>query len=174
MRIHQKCPREFTLRKCPLEFAHFEKKCPREFTVHEKSPSRNVKPSISSHSKSRTPPHTKLLKSLRSFVRDLGLQSCLFHKKSRVFCLFLFSSFEKFSSQWWNIYQWFMTGIKKIVSKLMHTGCPILKRGFYFIWKNGEVCSYSCHNFCFNSRNSSSNQSHNLIIQVMRRATRNS
>ena len=38
-KCHQKCPWEFTLRKCPLEFAHFEKKCPREVTVHEKSPS---------------------------------------------------------------------------------------------------------------------------------------
>ena len=39
LRIHHKCPREFTLKKCPLEFACFEKKCPREVTVHEKSPS---------------------------------------------------------------------------------------------------------------------------------------
>ena len=38
-RSHQKSPRGFTLRKCPLEFAHFEKKCPREVIVHEKSPS---------------------------------------------------------------------------------------------------------------------------------------
>ena len=30
-RIHTKCPREFTLRKCSLEFAHFEK------SVHENS-----------------------------------------------------------------------------------------------------------------------------------------
>ena len=34
MKIHQKSRREFTLRKCPLEFAHIEKKCPKEFTVH--------------------------------------------------------------------------------------------------------------------------------------------
>ena len=32
-RYHQKCPREFTLRKCPVEFAHFEKKCPREVSI---------------------------------------------------------------------------------------------------------------------------------------------
>ena len=38
-RSHQKCPRGFTLRKCPLEFAHFEKKGPQEVIVHEKSPS---------------------------------------------------------------------------------------------------------------------------------------
>ena len=38
MSIHQKCPQEFILRKCPLEFAHFEKKCPREFIVQEKFP----------------------------------------------------------------------------------------------------------------------------------------
>ena len=45
--VHQnspkKCPRkftqgEFTLRKCPLEFAPFEKNCPREVIVHKKSP----------------------------------------------------------------------------------------------------------------------------------------
>ena len=33
MRSHQKCPQEFTVKKCPLEFAHFEKKCPQEFIV---------------------------------------------------------------------------------------------------------------------------------------------
>ena len=36
---HKKCTWEFTLRKRPLEFAHFEKKCPREVIVHKKSPS---------------------------------------------------------------------------------------------------------------------------------------
>ena len=41
-RSHQKCPREFTLKKCPLEFAHFEKKCPRDVIVHEMSPSRLI------------------------------------------------------------------------------------------------------------------------------------
>ena len=40
--VDKQCPREFTLRKYPLEFAHFEKKCPREFTVPEKSPSHSV------------------------------------------------------------------------------------------------------------------------------------
>ena len=39
MKIHQKCPREFILRKCPLEYVHFEKKastrihCPREVSI---------------------------------------------------------------------------------------------------------------------------------------------
>ena len=37
--IHQKLTQEFNIRKCPLEFTHFEKKCRREFIVHEKSPS---------------------------------------------------------------------------------------------------------------------------------------
>ena len=42
MRSHQKCPRKVTLKKCPLEFAHFEKKCPRNVIVHEMSPSPQI------------------------------------------------------------------------------------------------------------------------------------